>query len=86
MQEASAPVKPEQLGVLGEHHFRSRISSGDGSTFRYKRITGEASGLPFVIGINSSVPLRNPLQQTWLGGQYGLAALDGLVSSEYPVL
>ncbi len=58
--------------------------------FRYKRITGEASGLPFIveaafnsgedcrglrIGINSSVPLRNPLQQIFLGGEYGLAAL-----------
>jgi DNA topoisomerase VI subunit B len=90
MKEASAPVKAEQLGILGEAHFRASLSGGNGPNFRYKRSTGEASGLPFIVeaafssgdscsglqvGINHSVPLRNPLQQTDLGGEYGLAAL-----------
>ena len=90
MKEASAPVKPEALGVLGDGHFRTQLSTGGDATFRYKRICGEASGRPFVveaaftsktihtgltIGINSSVPLHNPLQQTAIGEEWGLEAL-----------
>ena len=100
MQESSAPVKPEALGVLGEDHFRQRIHDpkSGGKTFRYKRVKGtDGCGLPFVvecafaetedlllrgehIGLNCSVPLVNPIQQTEFrfddyGEMSGLAAL-----------
>lgn len=89
MQEATTPVKPDLLGILGEAHFRENMSNGDESSFRYKRILGGASDRPYVIeaafmqtddpvlriGINSSVPLGNPLQQNWFGNAYGLSAL-----------
>ena len=49
MQELSAPVKPEALGVLGEEHFKQLINA-QGKTFRYKREKGiDAGGLPFVV-------------------------------------
>jgi len=49
-QRASAPVKPEALGVLGEDHFRERMShSPSGNSFRYKRLHGFSENLPFVV-------------------------------------
>jgi DNA topoisomerase VI subunit B len=79
MQNLSAPVKPEALGVLGEKHFLARLGT-EAEAFRYKRITGIDDGLPYVVecafaitsdpmlrgnhvGLNWSVPLSNPIQQ-----------------------
>jgi hypothetical protein len=42
MQRLSAPMKPENLGVLGEQHFREWLAiGGDAGSFRYKRLTVE---------------------------------------------
>jgi hypothetical protein len=52
MQQASAPVTPDSLGVLGENHFRRRMQgSGNGDkSFRYKRLRGvNSQNLPFVV-------------------------------------
>jgi DNA topoisomerase VI subunit B len=49
MQEFSAPVKPEMLGVLGREHFAHRLQP-EGETFRYtcKKTVGP-HGLPYLI-------------------------------------
>jgi hypothetical protein len=90
MRSASAPVKPVGLGILGEDHFRATMSTPEEPSFRYKKIIGEASGLPYVveaaftqteepgrlrIGINSTVPLANPLQHNLFKQWFGLSAL-----------
>lgn len=52
MQECSAPVKPEALGVLGQDHYRQRLHDAKGGdhTFRYARMKGlDSRGLPFVV-------------------------------------
>jgi DNA topoisomerase VI subunit B len=51
MLQASAPVKPELLGVLGEHHFRSKLRRWEGdSSFRYKCVKGiDSAGLPYIV-------------------------------------
>ena len=38
MQEVSAPVKADALGVLGDAYLRTQMITGDVSTFRYKGI------------------------------------------------
>jgi hypothetical protein len=49
MQELSAPVKPEALGILGEEHFRRRLQP-EGDTFRYSKSSGiDKRGLPCLI-------------------------------------
>jgi DNA topoisomerase VI subunit B len=99
MRQASSPVKPELLGVLGESHFRSRLQGAHADqSFRYKSLKGiDASGKPYVVecafvltedpllqgvhvGLNWSVPLSNPIQEsifTLSNGAvlYGLPAL-----------
>ena len=54
MQEAARPVRPEALGVLGEDHLSRRLVEEFGASaegVRYKRIIGEASGLPFMLEV-----------------------------------
>ena len=49
MQELSAPVKPEILGVLGKDHFAQRLQA-EGDTFRYSCKRGiDGRGLPYLI-------------------------------------
>jgi len=49
MQELSAPVKPEILGVLGKEHFAQRLQA-EGETFRYTCQKGiDGRGLPYLI-------------------------------------
>lgn len=49
MQQLSAAVRPEILGVLGEQHFRGRLT-GAGESFRYKRVVGiETDGMPYIV-------------------------------------
>ena len=49
MQELSAPVKPEMLGLLGKEHFAQRLQA-EGETFRYTCKKGiDGRGLPYLI-------------------------------------
>ena len=49
MQEFSAPVKPEILGMLGKEHFAQRLQA-TGETFRYTCNKGiDRRGLPYLI-------------------------------------
>jgi DNA topoisomerase VI subunit B len=72
MKQESRPVKPEGLGVLGEAHFRRRISGDAESTFRYSRQKGvDADGLPYLVEcafavVDKASPLRGLHQgQNW---------------------
>lgn len=52
MREHSRPVKPRDLGIIGDLHLREFCISGgaDEATFRYRSITGETMrGIPFVV-------------------------------------
>ena len=51
MQDASKPVKPSALGIIGKDHFRQRfVESGiDDKTFTYKKIMAVDNGIPIVI-------------------------------------
>lgn len=55
MRAASAPVKPQALGVLGDHHLRSVLAAhgGQPATIRSKRVAAidDASGRPFVLEV-----------------------------------
>ena len=56
MQELSAPVKPEALGILGEEHFRCRLQP-EGKTFRYRKSHGiDKRGLPCLIETAFAIP------------------------------
>jgi hypothetical protein len=79
MQQNSAEVAPELMGVLGKKHFLENLP-GEDRSFRYARQSGCELGLPYVVeaacrctadellqglhvGLNWSVPLSNPLQR-----------------------
>ena len=51
MQEQSRPVKPAQLGVIGEAHLRQRFAAAgcEMESFDYKRVVGCTDGIPWVI-------------------------------------
>ena len=51
MQAQSRPVKPAQLGVIGETHLRKRfVAAGcEMQSFDYKRVVGCTDGIPWVI-------------------------------------
>ena len=51
MQEQSRPVKPAQLGVIGEAHLRQRFAAAgcQMESFDYKRVAGCTDGIPWVI-------------------------------------
>jgi DNA topoisomerase VI subunit B len=51
MQDNSAVVKPDALGIIGETHFRTRVEQTGCimETFAYKRAVGTTDGLPWVI-------------------------------------
>jgi len=49
MQELSAPVKPEILGVLGKEHFAQRLQT-EGETLHYTcKKAVDQRGLPYLI-------------------------------------
>jgi DNA topoisomerase VI subunit B len=51
MKRQSRPVNPKDLGFIGKDHLALRFAAagGDPETFRYRRIVGEANGIPDVI-------------------------------------
>jgi hypothetical protein len=51
MQEQSRPVKPAQLGVIGEAHLRRRFEDAgcEMESFDFKRVAGCTDGIPWVI-------------------------------------
>ena len=51
MRSNSAPVKPEQLGVIGKDHLQRRfLAAGcQMESFQYKRVAGCTDGIPWVI-------------------------------------
>jgi predicted XRE-type DNA-binding protein len=51
LQNASAPVKPAKLGVIGESHWRTRLlaSAGSPESFAYSAVSGTCEGLPYVV-------------------------------------
>lgn len=53
MQAESRPVKPTALGEIGEAHFTGWMAGHycDPESVKYKRVMGEADGLPFVLEV-----------------------------------
>ncbi len=51
MQAHSKPVKPQDLGVIGEEHFSRRFANADADmeTFVYRKVLEISGGLPVVI-------------------------------------
>ena len=51
MRENSAPVKPEQLGIIGKAHLQRRFAAAgcEMQSFDYRRVVGCSDGLPWVI-------------------------------------
>jgi hypothetical protein len=51
MQGASRAVKPAELGIIGEEHFRKRFAAHGGNlaTFAYKRVLTVDNDIPVVI-------------------------------------
>ena len=51
MRENSAPVKPEQLGIIGKAHLQRRFAAAgcEMQSFDYRRVVGCCDGLPWVI-------------------------------------
>jgi DNA topoisomerase VI subunit B len=51
MKEATKPVKPEMLGVIGKDHLEQRCIEvgGEPKSFQYKKVKGVNKGLPCVI-------------------------------------
>jgi hypothetical protein len=51
MREQSRPVKPAQLGVMGEAHLRQRFEAAgcQMESFQYKRVAGCTDGIPWLI-------------------------------------
>jgi DNA topoisomerase VI subunit B len=58
---ATRPVKPQALGVIGEPHLTSSLIERwrcHRDSVRYKRLTGEADGVPFVLEVALGVHAR----------------------------
>ena len=51
MKQHSKPVRPEQLGIIGEKHFMARFLKAGGApdTFKYEQRKGVSDGVPYVI-------------------------------------
>lgn len=50
MQRQAKNVNPKYLGVIGQQHFTTWLAADcDPESVKYKKITGQAHGLPFVI-------------------------------------
>ena len=85
MQQLSAPVKPEALGVLGEQHFRHRLGSGaDAPSFRYKRLSGiDAQGLPYVVECAFGITENLSLQGTHIGVNWSVPLTNPLKENSF---
>jgi DNA topoisomerase VI subunit B len=58
MRDASRPVRPKALGVLGEEHLTRCLVRDHGAapdSIRYRRVLDEADGLPFVAEVAFAV-------------------------------
>ena len=57
MQQASRPVKPDALGVLGEAHFRNALARYGAApeSVEYRRATGDMAGLPYALEVGFAV-------------------------------
>jgi hypothetical protein len=54
MQQASRPVKPAALGILGEAHVRTFLTTHahvEPDSLKYRKVEGIADGLPFVLEV-----------------------------------
>jgi hypothetical protein len=53
MQDATTPVKPQDLGIIGKEHIAQRFAAAgaDLATFKYKRILRDDDGVPSVIEV-----------------------------------
>jgi hypothetical protein len=53
MQDATRPVKPQDLGIIGKDHLAARFAAAgaDLRTFNYKRMLREDGGIPSVIEV-----------------------------------
>lgn len=97
MREYSRPAGPEVLGWCGEEHFRARFEQLYGvKRYWYKRITGDADGVPYVVeaavaesgkrgswftGVNFSPTFEDPLASTYLPGpEFGAYGVAGFLS------
>jgi DNA topoisomerase VI subunit B len=49
MQQHSAEVKPEVLGVLGRKHIQKKLRGEEDQSFRYEWRRGTENGLPYVV-------------------------------------
>ena len=51
MKQYSKPVRPEQLGIIGEEHFKARFLKAGGAldTFKYQLRKGVSDGVPYVV-------------------------------------
>jgi DNA topoisomerase VI subunit B len=51
MQNNSRPVAPKQLGMIGRDHLAAHLldEDADPANFRYRAVTGERNGVPFVV-------------------------------------
>jgi len=72
MQDNSVPVKATALGVIGEDHLRQWMSETfqSGDSFRYKRVTGDLGGLPYVLEVCFGM-LGGDMAE-WMVTTYGL--------------
>ncbi len=65
MKAETRPVQPQQLGVIGEEHFRNTLLALGTSpkSFQYKKKTGIEDGMPFVVeaafGIKTASDVRD---------------------------
>jgi len=69
MQQASRPIKPATLGVLGEAHLRTHLTTHWGVTeesVRYAKQAGMQRGVPFVVETTFSI--REPGSRIILAG------------------
>jgi DNA topoisomerase VI subunit B len=85
MQQSSAPVKPELLGVLGEDHFRRRMHGAvEDQSFRYRCFKGtDGHGLPYVVEC-AFVLTDNPLLQgAHIGLNWSVPLSDPIQENEF---
>lgn len=88
MQKASAPVKPEALGVLGEEHFRQQFESSRtaGKSFCYKRVSGfDGDDLPFVVECAFVMTTVPSLMGKHIGLNWSVPLTDPLQDIEFSI-
>lgn len=53
MQQNSRPIKPAQLGVIGESHLRARFAAADVKmeSFKYRKVNGISDSVPWILEV-----------------------------------